>query len=279
MELLNMAAIKKKAKTLTGLLLLLLVLPCCRSMLQRGGELLERNNDANYELSHYRSGSKRNFIELKELKLDNGEWIIEFTNSQWPGLVLRGSMPDGRGNFEIFQARILSSHSLGWNEIYLDIYGNGVFNDPMKRGAILYINGEVERFRISSGMIRLRSSRLTGESALVTLRNRRERIIALNEWMENWMEDKGENRDFNSLKEFERYWRPLLFPELLSRRKRPEEYATVSTGVNSENQWIRADSVKWNRNWTEYIFDESLWELRNSGCICCCLALQRLCVC
>jgi hypothetical protein len=69
----------------------------------------------------------------------------------------------------------------------------------------------------------------------------------------------GEGLVFKDWKEFENYWKPRLFPELVSKKKRPPEWTGGAV------RQVRADSVKWNQEYTEILFPEELWELRNSG--------------
>ena len=220
-------------------------------MVQKGGELLEGNAFSEMELACYRSvkAGKAPTIELKEKRLYDGKTAVEITSSQWPGLTLRGSPPRGNGSIDLYEADILSSHVQGWNELTLEIKGKAVFWDPKKTGGMLRIDGEVERIRVTSGKIRLKGSRLTGDAALTVLRNRRERILALTEWMNSWTETNGENPVSGTQKEFEDHWKKLLFPELVSKKKRPPQYS------------------EWGRRYTEYLFPETLWEYRNSGAL------------
>ena len=246
-----MKAPKKKISQGAAVILIYLLLSGCSALVQRGGEFLEGRAFAEMELALYRSGPRRNRIELRELRLENGERVIDIYNEGWPGIVLRGGMPDGRGAFELYQAKILSSHADGWNDFILDISGaasfvDPVFTYPINSGGILYIKGEIIRLEISSGNIRLKSNRLSGEAALGPLRNRRERILALTDWMKDWLMENGGNRgengggrDFSNPKDFESFWRPILFPELVSRNRRP----------------------------AEIIFPEDLGELKNSGAL------------
>ena len=234
-------------------------------MVQKGGDVLDGASSSEMKFATYRSeGKNKNTVtELKELKQDDGKWVTEFSSGRWPGLTLRGGLPGGNGRFELFEARILSSHTQGWNELYLDILGTASFYNPMKSGGILRIDEDFERIQISSGGIRLKSNRITGNSALTSLRNRRERLLALTEWMagknESGAVSGAEKIIFPDQKEFEIYWKPILFPELVSKSKRPAEYKTENA------EWRRADSVKWNKTYTGSQFPEGLWEYRNSG--------------
>jgi len=236
----------------------------CAGLVQKSGEIVEGSAFNEMKIAAYSSGgkSKETKIELFELKLDDGRWVTDVKSSEWPGLTLRGGMPAGNGSYELHEARILSSHYNGWNDFNLDLIGTAFFINPLKSGGTFRISGDVERVQISSGRIRLKGSRLTGNAALTALRNRRERILALCEWMNNRIESEVSapgQTVLGNQKEFEKYWKPLLFPELVSKSRRPQGYVTNNA------DWRRADSVKWNLTYTKEFFDEGLWEYRNSG--------------
>ena len=261
-------------------LLIFCILAGCSSMVQKGGELLEGSAFDEMELARYGTKGKRKEkkIELTELRGKDGNLVMQVTNSEWPGLMLRGGQSGGSGGFELFQAHILSPHTQGWNEFTLDIIGKAEFSNPMRTGGTLYTRGPAERVQISSGKTRLKSSRFTGDAALTRLRNRRERILALTEWMDEQTvfaahdSDNAGTQDvpgrvFTSQKDFEAYWKPKLLPELVSRKKRPPEYSDENA------DWEKADSVKWNRTYSEFLFPDEmpgadqLRELRNSGAL------------
>ena len=246
----------------------------CSTLVQKGGEVLEGTAFKNTELALYRSTEEKSptkekapVIELKELMLDDGEWILELTSSEWPGLTLYGKFPRFDGSFELYEAHILSSHTNGWNEFSLDLIGKGIFLNYKTNGGIFYIADPVQRVQISSGKIRLKDNRITGDAALALLRNRRERILALGEWMDEVQQTSlqdqsvADNQVFKNITEFDDYWKPRLLPELVSKKKRPKNYSTENA------VWGRADSVTWNRTYTEDLFPEGLWEYRNSGAL------------
>jgi len=235
----------------------------CSSIVQKSGEVLEGSSGNELVLSLYRSGGgKREAkIELRELRQIDGTVAIEIKSSAWPGFTLRGGRPGGSGNFDLGEVRILSSHVHGWNEFTLDIQGKAIFDDPKKTGGVLYITGEAERFQISSGKIRLKNNYLSGTAALSALRNRRERILALTDWMADWLEKNEAVTVFIDQEEFENYWKSRLYPELVSKSKRPPEYSAQNA------RWKKSDSIKWNLDYTEFLFPEELWEYRNSGAL------------
>jgi len=232
----------------------------CTSLIQKGGEVLEGSAFAAKPTALYSSDG----IELKEMPGKGGENFIEITNSQWPGLVLRGSAPASDGSFQLTEARVLSPHVSGWNELDYELLGSGNFMTGQETGGVLSIYEAPERVQISSGKIRLKSRRLTGNTALAALRNRRERILSLTEWMGEWQEKTGNPASIYNQKEFDEYWKSLLFPELVSEKKRPQNYSSIDAG---DAEWSRADGVKWNLTYTKSIFPEALWEFRDSGAL------------
>ena len=240
---------------------LIFLLAGCAGLVQKGGELLDGSATEEKTIALYRSFSGKETTEIRTLRHKDGTECIEISGSTWPGLALRGSMPAGDGTFELVEARILSTHVHGWNEFTLDLLGSAHFSVSGNIVGRLRIAGEVERVQISSGRIRLKSNRLTGTTALGSLRNRRERILALTEWMQMYQTGLQDRKVFADQKEFKDYWQGRLFPELVPKKKRPPEY-------NAKNaEWSRAGDVKWNLDYTKYLFPEELWELRNSGAL------------
>jgi hypothetical protein len=243
------------------------LLTSCTSLIQKGGEVLEGSAFTEKTTALYSSDEKEKEakIELREIQSKDGESFVELTSSQWPGLALRGNIPDTNGNFHLTEAHILSSHVLGWNEFSYELLGSGNFASGREAGGVLYIEEAPERVQISSGKIRLKSRRLTGNTALVPLRNRRERILALTGWMAEWQEKTGNSAYFDNQKEFDEYWKSLLFPELVSEKKQPQEYSSIKNDGNAE--WNKVDGIKWNLAYTKSILPEALWEFRNSGAL------------
>jgi len=247
-------------------LIFVFLLAGCTSLVQKGGEALDGSAFAEKTLAVYRVASvnEKIAIEVKKLRLMDGEEVLEISNGVWPGFALRGGIPGSDGSFHLTEARFLSSHTHGWNEFTMDIIGGAVLQSPSPAVTILRITREAERVDISSGRIRLKSSYITGAAAITSLRNRRERITALTGWMGEWLhgvshDDSQHTPAFAGIGEFEGYWKRRLFPELVLPKNRPGDYSTYNAG------WKQEDSVRWNLAYTESLFPEALWEYRNSG--------------
>jgi hypothetical protein len=142
----------------------------------------------------------------------------------------------------------------GWNEFTMDLSGSGVF-DANATDATLLLTTPLEIVQISGGKIRRGDAHITGEQALSALRNRRERLASLAEWM---LLREG-TPDFATQKAFEKYWKPILLPEMAPKRKRPAEWQKEGAS------WNWAEEVKWNTTYTALIFPEELRVLRDSG--------------
>ena len=237
------------------------LLPACSSVVQKGGEILERSAFEERTVTRYRAGDRGNRIELRELQRRNGETLVQITADAWPGFALRGDTPSSGGVFALNEVRFLSSHIHGWNEFNLQVLGSAAFQPAYNAAGQFRITSEVERVQISSGRIRLKSSRITGDAALISLRNRRERILALVEWMQEQEAALAEPPVFYSQRHFEMYWKPKLFPELVRRRNRPPEFSAEN------DEWERVDGVTWNLTYTRQIFPEELHEYRNSAAL------------
>lgn len=231
----------------------------CSTMVNWAGKALDGSAFKEKQLAVYDNGAKRGELKVElweaRRKDDGAEGII-IRRSDLPGFELRGTMPDSDGRFELTSAVFLSSHYSGWNEFSLDLFSSAVFTPGSDgNGGLLRITGTVERVQIADGGIRLKSSRIGGNDALTNLRNRRERIIALTEWMARQIDVPS----FANQGEFENYWKPRLLPEMTPKKRRPPEWN------KDGGEWVKAGGVKWNRSYTKHIFPEELWILRDSG--------------
>ena len=197
-------------------------------------------------------------IELQQTRNRAGEHSVFITLRQFPTMKIRGSAPDERGEFQLVSLDYLGGSPHGWNEFRLDLSGSGnlLLGDTT---ATLSVSEEVETVGISSGRIRRYDTRITGTEALTNLRNRRERLLALAEWINNPENPLAAPAALNTQNKFEDYWEPLLFPETTKKKKRPKDWQQEG------DQWARAEDIRWNTSYTERVFPELLRNIRNSG--------------
>jgi hypothetical protein len=227
----------------------------CSSLVNLGGRALDGSAFQERTLARYRGPAVEGLgvVEVREIRQKTGDTVITISPRVMPSLVLAGS-PSGAGEFRLNSLRFLASSVTGWNEFTREISGSGVLRVEGSR-AVLRLHGPVDPLDIRGGKIRQKDTRLLGEQALQALRNREERIAAL----VRWMRSREQVPVFDSQRSFERYWKPILLPELVSGKKRPQAWS--ETGA----VWVRAEDIWWNRSYTEILFPGELREVRDSG--------------
>jgi hypothetical protein len=223
----------------------------CASLVEKTGRFLDGSSRAEKKIAVYRTAQKDgNGMGIMEVRNKAGTNSVVITLEQFPSIKIRGSAPDEQGEFHLTSLDYLGGSPHGWNEYRLDLVaeGNLVLGETT---ATLSIPDEIIAVEISAGRIRRFDTRITGTEALTSLGNRRERILALAEWMKP-------PHDLNR-KDFEKYWKPVLFPELVSKKKGPQGWRQEG------DTWARAEDIRWNTSYTERVFPEELWSIRNSG--------------
>jgi hypothetical protein len=262
-----------KAAPVFALLVLFLCAAGCSTVMQKTGELVDGSAFREKKTAAYRTGGKKQRREktpalgsgkgiLVEKGLRrNGEGFTAIRFEALPTLRLLGSEPDAEGNFSLASLEFLCPNLSGWNEFSRELSGSGVFRVRTAgtgEEAVLRLDGETELLDVAGGRIRRNSSRITGGEALSALRNRQERISVLTEWMKA-RADRKDDREYANQAEFEKHWKPVLFPELVKAKARPPEW--IAEGAVR----VRGEDVGWNTAYTEAVFPEELRPARNSG--------------
>ena len=224
----------------------------CVSVVEKAGQFLDGSGRAEKKVAAYRSP----VLEIQQMRSKAGEDSLLITVARFPTMKIRGGAPGEQGEFAITSLDYLGGSVHGWNEYRLDLSGTGNFVLG-ETTATLSIIEEIETVGISAGRIRRYDTRITGTEALTSLRNRRERLIALAEWMNN--PENPAAQICSSQKAFEQHWKPVLFPEITPKKKRPEGWQQAG------DQWVRAEDIRWNQGYTERIFSEALRPIRDSG--------------
>jgi hypothetical protein len=233
----------------------------CTSIAEKGGRILDGSAFAEKKLASYREEPEGE-TRLDRVRRKNGPEFIIIRLDSMPNLRINGSVPDGNGDFYLTSLDFLSPNVTGWNEFSMELSGNGNFADrsAAQPGAVLRLKNPVETLDINRGKIRRGNSRITGSQAVTALHNRRERITVIAQWMK---EQPG-LPDFTDQDEFESYWKPILFPEIVKSKLRPPGWTTTYSGME-RGSWISGEDVKWNSVYTEAVFPEELRPVRNSG--------------
>ncbi|MDR1654981.1 MAG: hypothetical protein LBR96_03200 [Treponema sp.] len=200
-------------------------------------------------------------IEVLEKQDREGRLSLVLSLENFPWMEIRCSAPAEDGSFYPVRLHYLGGSNSGWNEYELDLSGAAHFTPSPPSLRFL---SPPETVQISGGAIRLRDSTFTGAEALTRLRNRRERILALAEWMRGY----SQNRMFRTLEQFSAYWQPILLPETVSKKKRPAEWKKEGA------EWIRGEGINWNKTYTAFLLqtaenprNSELEALRNSGAL------------
>jgi hypothetical protein len=242
------------------LLVIFILLFCgCISVMEKAGRTIDGSASSEKKVSVYRAYKKKGSAEdmaVTVIKNKTSEKSVLITIDKYPMMRLRGSMPDENGVFSLNSLEYLSGSVHGWNEYYMEIMGTGSLSFT-EETCILEINGEIEQIQITSGRIQRYDTRLTGTAALTSLRNRNERIIAATAWMAAL--DAPERQKIKDIKSFETFWKPILFPELVSKKKRPDGW------LKEGDVFVKNEDIRWNTGYTGRIFLEDLNPVRNSG--------------
>jgi hypothetical protein len=222
----------------------------CVSLVEMAGRALDGSAFAEKKTAVYRAPG----MELLEMQNKAGERSFIIKLNKFPTIKLLCSFPNEQGEFNLVSLDYLGGSAQGWNEFRLDISGEGrlVLDETT---AVISVPHEIEAIQISFARIKRYDTRLSGTEALTGLRNRHERIKAIAEWMNN----QGSAPKGADVKKFEKYWKPILFPETVSKKKRPADWQ------QENDQWNRAESIRWNTGYTERLFPQELREIRNSG--------------
>ncbi|MCL2138257.1 MAG: hypothetical protein FWH41_01870 [Treponema sp.] len=242
----------------------------CATVVEKTGQVLDGSAFAEKKIAVYRTakepgskepGSKEPWskknpsgMEIRVTRNKANDRFVILSLQQFPAMKIRCTAPDKNGSLNLLSLEYLGGNAQGWNEYVLDLAGQGtlLFTET---NAVLSIPHGIEPIQISRGRIRRYDTRITGTDALSNLHNRRERIIALAEWMNSIEKAPA----VISRKEFEKHWKPILFPELTAKKKRP-------AGWQQENdQFVKAEDIRWNTSFTERTFPQELRPIRNSG--------------
>ena len=228
----------------------------CVSLVERAGQALDGSAFAEKEITSYSTGKKKKAAadtDVTVIQNKTGEQGIIISMGKFPMMKLRGTEPDKNGNFYLTTLEYLSGSSHGWIEYSMEIIGDGKLF--LGNNAILKINNEIEKVQISSARIKRYDTYISDSYALSDLRNRRERIVSTVAWMSSLEHAPNEQ----TIDDFEKYWKPLLFPEMVSKKKKPSNW------LQEGDQFTRAEDISWNTSYTKRIFPEELKPIRDSG--------------
>jgi hypothetical protein len=192
---------------------------------------------------------------------DGREYLL-VTPRAFPTLILRAGTGREAGRADLEAAEFLAPGRDGHNEWRRGMAGSILFGDNGYSAWFALAPG-VEALDLEAGGIRRGGSRPRQEEALAALRRRDERITALVRWMKETGGREATPRSFQDSGAFERYWTPVLFPELVRAKKRPALWRTVSASSARH----RGEDVTWNSAYTALLFPEELRAARDTGAL------------
>ena len=228
----------------------LVLLSGCISFMERAGRVIDGSAFAQKTIALYRSSDPG--VEISVVENKSGEKAVIISALNFPMMKIRASMPDEEGNFYPVSLEYLAGNLHGWNEYTLGLLGSGSLELDENSGRLII--GEIEPVEITAGRIQSYDTRITGAQALTALRNRRDRILSLAGWMA-----ATDSPAAGGIKEFEKYWKPVLFPETVFQKRRPEGWLLEG------DIFKRAESIRWNTGYTQRTFPEELWPVRDSA--------------
>jgi hypothetical protein len=251
----------------------------CMSLTENAGRIADGSkfSEKVLETCHGENGTR-----LSRIRLKDGSAALKLSLDSWPNLAFYLVPSDETGRYVLASYTFLVSAVKGWNEFTVNLSGTGSLedagNDSGGNARYRLTVENVDETGIASGRVRSGDNRFGGGEALGILRNRKARIEALVGWMRESAVTAGPSAaggtgpsasdgasaaaalSFQTEKAFDAYWKPLLLPETVPKRKRPVAYD------GSGGEWRRAEDVTWNAAYSAR-FPEDIALLRNSGAL------------
>lgn len=113
--------------------------------------------------------------------------------------------------------------------------------------------------------IRIKDTVLLGDDAIKALQNRYERIISAIDLLKDENAEFKMEKGFIDYPEFEKTIGKILFPEVYGFQKKFQIYATQKKMGKDKGNFVMADGIFWNHDYTQQVFPEFMWDVRNSG--------------
>ncbi|MDR2447018.1 MAG: hypothetical protein LBD58_06985 [Treponema sp.] len=249
-----------RLRTFLAFFLFSFILSGCLGLVETAGRVADGSAFSVKTTARYRGKT----VEIREIRFKNKDKQPEqgllIILDDFPFFQFRTTRPDLNGSFFFTSLHYMGGTYSGWNEWTQTLAGSGAFRIS---GNIAYldINGSIEAGAFTSAKILHNGGKRAGEEALASVRIRADRIAALAEWMRAFSGGLANGQRFSDVEAFEAYWKPILFPELVTPGRRPSTY--TETGA----EWSRAEDVRWNRTYTRSLFPETLRPIRDSGAL------------
>ncbi|MDR0708343.1 MAG: hypothetical protein LBF60_10810 [Treponema sp.] len=232
----------------------------CLGLVETAGRVADGSAFSVKTTARYRGKT----VEVREISFKNKDKQQEqgllIILDDFPFLQFRTTQPDRNGSFFFTSLHYMGGTYSGWNEWTQALAGSGTFRISGNT-AYLNISGSIGTGAFTSAKILHNGGKRAGEEALASVRARADRIAALVEWMRAFPGGLVNGQRFSDVGAFEAYWKPILFPERTPSGQRPSTY------TETDAEWSRAESVRWNRTYTRVLFPEALRPVRDSGAL------------
>lgn len=185
-----------------------------------------------------------------------------FTSQHLPGFEITGvtAAEEGKEILYITSVRMFSNWEGGWTEGFYEASGKYIIENEGQNYKLTEVD-PFELWDIVSGEIRYHDNYYRGDDGLWKVKNRIDRFRELSRVL---ISDMGFPK-FSGDLEQDIY--PQLFPELYKFKKLEEDnkLPTVFYESGLEPEIFRANDIKWRVDYTESVFPEPFWKLRDSG--------------
>ncbi|GMO18192.1 MAG: hypothetical protein Pg6A_04920 [Termitinemataceae bacterium] len=233
----------RKIISVTSFIMFCFVCASCSTvsnLVEKGGKTLD-GSMFEFKTEQYWRPLDGSALDLRIGKDKNGNSVMMWTHSELPYLTFYGTIPDKTGKFYVTSVHFIAGNYNGWNEFKCIATGRGRFRDFGMNNAAWTLLSPIERGEINYGKIRRDDTRLVEERAVSALRGRDERIRYLTPWMR-----KEDGTSFESQDDFERYWKPRLFPrgkkQKLAAPALPELLQSKESREALQSDWEEASS-------------------------------------
>lgn len=215
---------------------------------------------------------EKNSAVILNITDNNGKERVEIESPLIPGVIISGQLSretDGIYCY-ITDVRMFSNWENGWTEGFFEASGKYLF----VKDDSSYVIKEVDPFElwdIVSGEIRYYDAYYREDDGLWKVKNRTDRLMELSRVLHkdfNLDSFYGHIEKKNSIgKAFTKDVYPVLFPELYDFKKLDKSGKLPIDFYKSvyKNEIVWGNGIKWRTDYTKSVFQEQLWDLRDSG--------------
>lgn len=187
---------------------------------------------------------------------------FSFTDTLLPGMEIFGVVTEesGRDILYITGVRLFSNWSQGWTEGFFEASGKYMI-EPYRDTYKLLELDPFELWNITAGEIRYHDTYYRGDDGLWKVKNRVDRLKELSRVLIEDMEMQ------HCIKDPKEDLYMVLFPELGNFSKLEESRVLPKVFIEKSYppEIVKGAGVKWRSDYTQALFPEHMWELRNSG--------------